>query len=85
MDDRFQGLLKSLRRMAADTTLDLHDRLQGAEKAIKNYLEPLRGAARQSTLKRLRDVARTEAAMQRPGESDFWKSVEDIASQLSKP
>ena len=82
--DRFESLIAVLRKLATDPHLEGYKRLLGAERAIKDYIHFYQGTDRQSALERLRDAARTKVA-KRPGESDFWTSVEEIASQLSKP
>ncbi len=82
--DRFESLIAALRKLATDPKLDEYKRLLGAERAIKDYIHFYQGTDRQSALERLREVARTKAA-KRPGESNFWTSVEDFVSQLSKP
>ena len=82
--DRFESLAGALRKLAMDPSLDEYKRLLGAERAIKNYIHSYQGTDRQSAVERLRKAVRTEAA-KRLGESDFWTSVEDIASQFSKP
>jgi hypothetical protein len=82
--DRFESLIAALRKLATDARLDEYRRLLGAERAIKDYIHFYQGTDRQSALERLREAARTKAA-KRPSERDFWISVEDIASQQSKP
>jgi hypothetical protein len=81
--DRFESLIATLRKLATDPHLEEHKRLLGAERAIKDYIHFYEGTDRQSALERLRETARTKVA-KRPGDSDFWTSVEDIASQFSK-
>jgi hypothetical protein len=81
--DRFESLIAALRKLATDPHCDEYKRLLGAERAIKDHVHFYHGTDRQSALERLSDAARTKAA-KRPSESDFWISVEDIASQLSK-
>jgi hypothetical protein len=76
--DGFENLIASLRKLATDSAVDLHHRLRGAETAIESYF----GRA-PSEFTRLRDIA--SDGKQRPNENDFWRSVEDIASQLSEP
>ncbi len=81
--NQYPPLIDALRKLASDLSLDEYERLLGAEQAIKSYIHPYQGTDRQSAVERLRKAVRTEAA-KRLGESDFWTSVEDIASQLSK-
>jgi hypothetical protein len=81
--DRFESLIAALRKLATDPHFEEHKRLLGAERAIKDYVHFYQGTDRQSALERLREAARTKAA-KRPSESDFWISVEDIATQLSE-
>jgi hypothetical protein len=66
--------------MFARQTDPLHERLLTAERAIKDYVSPLRGAARQSALKRLQRAARNEA-MERASEIEFWRDVEAFIQQ----
>jgi hypothetical protein len=74
--DRLGSLIDTLRELAKDDKLDKSLRLLGAKWTIKNYI-PYKGAERQSALERLRKTVRAEAK-DRPNESDFWTSVEDI-------
>ena len=82
--DRFESLIAALRKLATDLKLDEYKRLLGAERAIKDYIHFYQGTDRQSALERLREAVRSKAA-KRPSECDFWTSVEDVASRLSKP
>jgi hypothetical protein len=66
-----------LSKLATDPTLDLHDRLRAAETAIKSHFGRV-----PSEFTRLRDTA--SEGKHPPAESDFWTSVDDITSQLSK-
>jgi hypothetical protein len=79
MDDRFKASIVALRMLARQTN-PLHDRLLTAERAINDYVSPLRGAARQSALKRLHRAARNEA-MERASEIEFWRGVEAFIQQ----
>jgi hypothetical protein len=81
--DRFESLIAALRKLATDPQFEEYKRLLVAERAIKDYVHFYQGTDRKSVLERLREAARSKAA-KRPSESDFWISVEDIASQLSK-
>jgi hypothetical protein len=84
--DRFQSLIAALRMLARQTN-PVHERLVTAERQMVDYLGSVVGSAAQSGLRRLREVARNEAAeaKERPGESDFWTSVREyIESKLSE-
>ena len=74
--------MAALRSLAMAPGFDEHDRLRGAELAIKRYIEPYEGAERQSELEQIGEAALDEAK-KRPSQVEFWTSVEDIASQLS--
>ena len=74
--------MAALRSLATAPGFDEHDRLRGAELAIKRYIEPYQDAERQSELERIGEAALDEAK-KRPSQVEFWTSVEDIASQLS--
>jgi hypothetical protein len=85
--DRSQSLIAALRMLAKQTN-PLYERLLTAERQIVDYLSTMDGTATQSELKRLREVARTEAneAKKRLSETDFWISVKEyIESKLSEP
>jgi hypothetical protein len=85
--DRSQSLIAALRMLAKQTN-PLYERLLTAERQIVDYLSTVDGTATQSELKRLREVARTEAnaAKKGPSETDFWISVKEyIDSKLSEP
>jgi hypothetical protein len=74
--DRFKSLVEALDRLATDPTLELHDRLRSAEAAKKSHFGSI-----PSEFTRLRGIA--GEGRQRPAESDFWTSVDDIACQLA--
>ena len=85
--DRFQSLIAALRMLAKQTSR-LYERLLTAERQIVDYISAVDGTAMQSQLRRLREVARTEAneAKKQPNETDFWISVKEyIDSKLSGP
>ena len=85
--DRFQSLIAALRMLAKQTN-PLYERLLTAERQIVDHLSTVDGTATQLELKRLREVARTEAneAKKRPSETDFWISVKEyIDSKLLGP
>jgi hypothetical protein len=73
MDDRFKASIAALRMLARQTN-PLHERLLAAERAIKDYVSPLRDAAKQSALKRLRESVRNKAK-ERASEIEFWRDV----------
>ena len=83
MDKSFEALVVALRSLATAPGFDEHDRLRGAELAIKRYIEPYQDTEeRQSELERIGEAALDEAK-KRPSQVEFWTSVEDIASRLS--
>ena len=79
--DRLPPLIDALRMLAKQPDAEGVGLLT-AERGINEYVGTFDGSARRSELERIRDVARTEAK-ERPNESSFWTTVEDIASQLT--
>jgi hypothetical protein len=79
-----KNLMETLRHLATDTTLDAHERLRGADDAIKGYLP----TAKRNPIKRrhmLQDLDVEVAAEMSPMKAnDFWTGVRDIISQLLK-
>ena len=51
--DRLKSLMDALRKLAADRSLDGHERLLGAESPIKGHVGSLQDSAKQSKLKRI--------------------------------
>jgi len=85
--DQLQSLIAALRMLAKQTN-PLYERLLTAERQIVDYISTVDGTATQSELRRLREVARTEAneAKKQPSETDFWISVKEyIDSKLLGP
>jgi hypothetical protein len=74
-------LLDSLHKLIAAPTCETHDLVIGPQQMIVEYLARLSGPDRHSELGRIREAVHI-VAEQRPAESDYWQTVEDIITQL---